>query len=529
MDIDLKEIKKVLRKNKESSYSFALFVYDASPYHIYNLVMQNDGKGKLKEAYEVGFEMSPEDMESFFMNAEDYGGFRSTFRFYSVASFFEDSKFNRVGKTGDCGTGTTGGNYSGDIGYNSPGTVLSHNYNGNNITTSFSYNTVSTTYNYNSTIVSNGTVSTVSTEATSGVVEVATNGPTAPVYTTYVPNGTTQVNVSYEAPNSSGPGATTEPCTSTNTVGPDGTWSGSLCATPSTNQNKSRITAYGDDCVSGSGTFAINTAAKPIHKLYYALNGSFTAGHFNWFTDPDHTERVDIAKEFVWFLIDNGNTNENINFVLTAISALMDGGNVDVDDRIINFITLPCPSEVVDESNQMDNPIGQKIKEAFGDEGSPDLIYLNADIPQNNENGMVLGQATPTTDSQGNIIRVSIELDNDFLNSATDLSIFANEWSKYVAHVQAGVPQNQILTDLAIQQHQIMGDLVLESAEIIQNYGNAKGYNVSDNTAEALAWAGLQSSTAWTLLDEIVKQNYKNIIDDESSGFEILAIGSPCN
>ncbi|WP_272652895.1 MULTISPECIES: hypothetical protein [Maribacter] len=322
----------MLRKNKESSYSFALFVYDASPYHIYNLVMQNDGKGKLEEAYVVGFEMLPEDMESFFMDGEDYGGFRSTFRFYSVASFFEDSKFNRVGKTGDCGTGTTGGNYSGDIGYNSPGTVLSHNYDGNNITTSFSYNTVSTTYYYNSTIVSNGTVSTVSTEATSGVVEVATSGPTAPVYTTYVPNGTTQVNVSYEAPNSSGPGATTEPCTSTNTVGPDGTWSGSLCATPSTNQNKSGITAYGDDCVSGSGTFAINTAAKPLHKLYYALNGSFTAGHFNWFTDPDHTERVDIAKEFVWFLIDNGNTEENINFVLTAISALMEGYRIDFEN-----------------------------------------------------------------------------------------------------------------------------------------------------------------------------------------------------
>ncbi|MDC6390858.1 hypothetical protein PP182_19390 [Maribacter sp. PR1] len=311
--------------------------------------MQNDGKGKLKEAYVVGFEMLPEDMESFFMNGEDYGGFRSTFRFYSVDSFFEDSKFNRVGKTGDCGTGTTGGNYSGDIGYNSPGTVLSHNYNGNNITTSFSYNTVSTTYYYNSTIVSNGTVSTVSTEATSGVVEVATNGPTAPVYTTYVPNGTTQVNVSYEAPNSSGPGATTEPCTSTHTVGPDGTWSGSLCATPSTNQNKSRITAYGDDCVSGSGTFAINTAAKPIHKLYYALNGSFTAGHFNWFTDPDHTERVDIAKEFVWFLIDNGNTEENINFVLTSISALMDRG---IYDRLLAAMS---PKERGIYDNELDN------------------------------------------------------------------------------------------------------------------------------------------------------------------------------
>ncbi|MBQ4913524.1 hypothetical protein J8L85_03690 [Maribacter sp. MMG018] len=44
---------------------------------------------------------------------------------------------------------------------------------------------------------------------------------------------------------------------------------------------------------------------------------------FDWFTDEDHPERVDIAKEFVWFLIDNGYTEENINFVLTAINDIM--------------------------------------------------------------------------------------------------------------------------------------------------------------------------------------------------------------
>jgi len=63
------------------------------------------------------------------------------------------------------------------------------------------------------------------------------------------------------------------------------------------NQNKSTLTAYSIDCTNGSGTFAINTAAKPINKLNYYLNGTFTYGQFEWFSDPDHLERVAIAKE----------------------------------------------------------------------------------------------------------------------------------------------------------------------------------------------------------------------------------------
>ncbi|TLP80799.1 hypothetical protein [Maribacter sp. ACAM166] len=559
--IDLKEIKKTIKKNTpgESSYSFALFVEGASINHIYNLIIEKDKKGKFKKYYVVGFEMEPEDINTFFMANEDYGQFKSTYRFYSFDSFFQDSKLKRVGKSGDCGSGTTGG--SGDIQYNAPGTTLTNSYNGHIITTTFSNTTVSTTYNYNSTIVNNGTVNTVSTVATSGVVQVATNGPSAPIYTETVSAGTAQVSSSY---NPQGSGGT--PCTNTTTMHPDGGFTIKLCAVPDNNQNKSTLTAYGSDCTNGSGTFAINTAAKPINKLNYYLNGTFTYGQFEWFSDPDHLERVAIAKELVWFLIDNGNTSENIEFVLMAIDAVMDEGSVDVDvdvdDRIINTITFPCPSDVVEEANKADNPIAQKIMDSFRSQGGPDLIYSNTDIPQDNPDGHVLGRTIPTTNSQGNIMRINIELDNDFLIDATDLSIFAtvihenihalmyyqlsnagitidnpdidysylaNEWSKYVAHVEAGVPQNQILTDLALQQHQIMGELVLESAQIIQNYGNLKGYNVSDNTAQALAWAGLQSSTGWTLLDEIVKQNYKNIIDDESTGFEILAIGSPCN
>ena len=90
-------------------------------------------------------------------------------------------------------------------------------------------------------------------------------------------------------------------------------------------------------CISsGSSTFAINTAAKPVYKLSTALQGILTFGQFEWFTDAQHTERLSFASELVWFLIDNGNTNENIEFVLMAIDAVMDG--MEVDYNTSNFV-----------------------------------------------------------------------------------------------------------------------------------------------------------------------------------------------
>ena len=328
--IDLKEIKKTINKNTpgESSYSFALFVESASINHIYNLIIEEDKKGKFKKHYVVGFEMEPEDIDSFFMTGEDYSQFTSTYRFYTFDSFFQDSKLNRVGKSGDCGSGTTGG--SGDIQYNAPGTTLTNSYNGYILTTTFSTTTVSTTYNYNSTIVSNGTVNTVSTVSQSVDLEITTNVPSAPIYTETVSAGTVQVSSSYNPQGSGGTG-----CTNIMGTHPDGGIYFKLCAVPDNNQNKSTLIAYGSDCTNGSGTFAINTAAKPVQKLNAALQGTFTFGQFQWFTESGHSERLSIAQELVWFLIDNGNTNENIEFVLMAINAVMDGGTVDVDDRII--------------------------------------------------------------------------------------------------------------------------------------------------------------------------------------------------
>ncbi len=313
------------------------------------------------------------------------------------------------------------------------------------------------------------------------------------------------------------------------------------------------------DCPEPTGGVALSGYEKPVQKLFYFLNESLSWEEINFLADNHGT-----AQLMVQFFIDNGLSDDTKNFINETIDVFVDGGGgiVNFDDRVIITVTPPCPAEVIESANNSDNLIGQKIKDAFGDDDAPTLFYSNEDIFQDNPNGMVLARTIPTVDNEGNITNIKIELDNDFLMEATDLSIFAtvihenihalmfyqlsnaginidnpnidysdlaNEWTKFVAHVQAGVPQEEVLSDLAIIQHQIMGDIVLESAQIIQNYGNSKGYGVSENTAEALAWAGLQSSVAWTLLDETVKENYTYLIDYESTGFEILAIGSPCN
>jgi len=72
-------------------------------------------------------------------------------------------------------------------------------------------------------------------------------------------------------------------------------------------------------------------------------------------------------------LIDNGHTNENIEFVLMAIDAVMDGGSVDVDEKIINELTgkAKCVYDKVFSKNITSLGIMQQTYIAF----NPDLNY----------------------------------------------------------------------------------------------------------------------------------------------------------
>src|SRR5690606_6025870 len=108
-----------------------------------------------------------------------------------------------------------------------------------------------------------------------------------------------------------------------------------------------------------------------------------------------------------------------------------------------------------------------------------------------------------------------------------DYSILANEWSKAVATRQSD--GNLGPSHLEQQMHEIMAGLVLDMANIIKDYADNKGYTIGETQAEALAWAGLQGSVAWAVMDEYLKETYESIIDYDATSFEILSVGVACN
>ncbi len=403
--------------------------------------------------------MEPEDINSFFITGEDYSQFTSTYRFYTFDSFFQDSKLNRVGKSGDCGSGTTGG--SGDIQYNAPGTTLTNSYNGHIITTTFSNTTVSTPYNYNSTIVSNGTVNTVSTVATSGVVQVVTNGPSAPIYTETVSAGTAQISSSY-SPQGSGGTA----CTNTTTMHPDGGFTIKLCAVPDNNQNKSTLTAYGSDCTNGSGTFALNTAAKPVYKLSAALQGLLTFGQFEWFTDAQHTERLSLASELVWFLLDNGINDENIEFVLMAIDAVMDGGTVDVDEQIIDNLSGKAKCIYEKLKGLSGNLFSSIINDTFDGSKESHVLFEVGEIPDEN-NFEYNAKTYPSYNGNGSQRFYRIRLKTSFVENASNIEI-----ALAIIHesIHAELLERSIQSGLLL-------NIGTNGSYTFQNYGNPSSLN----------------------------------------------------
>jgi hypothetical protein len=232
-----------------------------------------------------------------------------------------------------------------------------------------------------------------------------------------------------------------------------------------------------------------------------------------------------------------------------------------LEDKIDNLISNLCAKNIVDEANSMDNEISNQMKSAFGSYDSDyDLIYQNDSIPEDNPNEITFASTGAKVDENNRINEITITLNNDFLKVGTDVAIFnwavhenihalmlyqldkmeiapddpnvdfsilADLWSEALALKDA--QGNVGTTALESQMHEIMSGVISTQASIVLDYALSKGCDMSIAQAEALAWSGLQSSIAWTVMDEFVKETYDNIISYEVSGFEILAVGTKCN
>jgi hypothetical protein len=189
------------------------------------------------------------------------------------------------------------------------------------------------------------------------------------------------------------------------------------------------LTAYGSDCTNGSGTFAINTAAKPVFKLSGALQGLLTFGQFEWFTDSGHTDRLSFASELVWFLLYNSINDENIEFVLMAIHAVMDGGNVDVDDRIINELTGKAKCIFINLISSTATPNQQSITHNFLTSFSSDMfnekyVLINQKSSLTNPiNGYTMSSSIKGITYFSGSNSYNIDLLKSFIDEASDVEI----------------------------------------------------------------------------------------------------------
>lgn len=308
VDIDLEEIMQVVAEGNEINYTFALDVKNGPKHHIYNLVIGKDAQGNTKEPYVVGYEMKPKDMKAFFENGEDYSKFKAVSRYYTFDSFFQDSKNNKVGKNGDCGTSSSGG---GNPTSNTPsGGSFTHSYQGTGVSNVFNVGTPQTyPYNYTVTITNGNQTTSSATTAAQTAVNTITAGisQTGSTITADLPNyssttTTYSTHVSVAPDNSLGSGGGGSViCITTVTIIEDIRIETTVCEEANNNKSYTGKTSKTGDCVDTEGAIAINTAAKPVKKLFYALGGSLSEieiDHFNKYPEQ--------AKAIVQYLISSG-------------------------------------------------------------------------------------------------------------------------------------------------------------------------------------------------------------------------------
>lgn len=530
VDIDLREIKEVVNKGTNVNYSFAMDV-KGRPNHIFNLIVTKLPDGTIQDPKVIGYHMKPKDMEAFFKRGEDYRNFITDYKYYRYESFFADSKFDHVGRSGDCGSGSTGGSTASSS--TPPGGTFTHSYDGHTVTNIFSPDAVNIPYGYTSNIrTQNDTqLSTLDTQGWSKGVQISLPGPIG-IISYSIPPSTVSMTVTSDA-GKSGPGVD---CATIATLGD--TWLKQEkipCFGP---QQKTASTAMSGDCSSPDGTFAINTAAKAVQKLDYHLPGGLNAGQFGWFSDSNYPNRKYTAQDLVWFLLDNGKSEDSIIFVILAVDALVKGGRVDVEERIVENLKENSKEKCVhDKMKSLEGNFIAGVLSNFNGSSEFDVVIKSEPSLPNNANGN-------TRYSGGKILEIRISTANSNTNSALKVAstilheyIHAEMFRKINTSIALTAPMdiNFLNTYNSYKnngfepkpQHETMAKLYVNSmAEGLQTlhkqkmkadfdaYTNYFGEEPSYDFYKALAWQSLKevNTTAWNELSSADKNKYSNLM-----------------
>lgn len=326
--INMRQAKRVKNPDGVINYTFDLYPDDAPENAFYTLVVSRAENGTLDEPYVIGYEMTDADFDNFMAHDMDFRYFRAKQKFYNFDSFFTDSKNNRVGKSGDCGSNTIGSGGSSGGGHTAPGETFTHNYNGTMASTTFGTRQNANLYNYNITIDFNGSQSTASTTANSSSLEVLGQMPDGwgtpdPLPMTLYLSTPSSVNVTIGSISGG------SPCIKGSTINDASIYTNkSNCPPP--HQLKGGTASKGTDCikVNGGVSISVNLAVKKIDLVLgeeYKLNGKQMIAL---------SEKNDLVIDIYNFLQTN-TSEEDKAFVLEAAKAIEKGGSVDIEERLI--------------------------------------------------------------------------------------------------------------------------------------------------------------------------------------------------
>ncbi len=320
--IHMHHARRVKNKSGVINYTFDLFPDDAPENAFYTLIVSKAKNGTLDDPYVIGYEMTDADFENFMAHDMDFRYFRAEQRFYNFDSFFIDSKNNRVGKSGDCGSNTIGSGGGG--GYIAPGETFSFTFNNTMVNTTFGTSQNAGLYNYHLTIGDSGaTGSTTSVTANSSDFTVTNPAFTTPPQVVTLPSSTVTVHFETDS-NDSGSGSGGSPCFKGNSVDGFGTFIFyEMC--PPTDQLKGGTTSKGTDCivVNGGVSISVNLAVK---KIFVALDGKLSDSQLSALME-NNAMVIDIYN-----FLQTNTSEEDKAFVIEAIKAIEKGGSVFLEE-----------------------------------------------------------------------------------------------------------------------------------------------------------------------------------------------------
>lgn len=251
------------------------------------------------------------------------------------------------------------------------------------------------------------------------------------------------------------------------------------------------------------------------------------------------------------FLISNNFSTPSSLFAKEAIDAMMRGGEVDFEKRIIDNITMPCQKQIIKDILAISSPFTNVIQQTFN---SSDKVNIRLQNRVFNEGNATTDPPTMNEVNSGSYI-VDILYDNSYLENATDLSIVAvtlhelvhaylialyfkgdlicentNYGNLLTAFINFYQHSNQVtFNEYDNQQHNAMADFMNKMANSIYNYAQSKNIPVTADYCYKLA-CGTNTGTASfsSIYTQAQQFEYNNIYAHEQNG-DNQAKGTPCN